>query len=385
MATSGATSAATSGASEGFEISFGRHFTASLVAYTTGFWQWLGDVETMVLADELESVEVEAPIYVSGLARAGSTIVLRILDTPPETVSHQYRDFPFLYIPAWWNQTLERQTAGHLETSERAHEDRLEVSPASPEAMEEVLWMQFFSDLHDPSTSNTLDAETEHAEFESFYRDHIRKLLHARDGSRYLAKGNYNVTRLEYLLDLFPEARFVLPIRHPRSHVASSRKQHRLFSEGLEGNSRALTHLKRVGHFEFGPHRRPINAGDDEAIREIEKLWESGEEVRGWARYWSHIYGFLADRLEQNADLRDASVVVRYEDLCDRTGEELERIVEHCGLAEYTDHLVDEFEEAVSRPNYYDAEFTEDEEEAIVEETLEQARRFGYDAGGTGL
>jgi len=367
---------------EGFEISFGRHFMSSLVAYTRGFWRWLGDVETMVLAEELDGIEVRSPIYVSGLARAGSTILLRILDAVPETATHQYRDFPFLYIPHWWNQTLERRAAGQLESAERAHEDRLEVTPASPEAMEEVLWMAFFDDLHDPSSSNVLDASTEHGDFESFYRDHVRKLLLARGGSRYLAKGNYNIARLEYLLEIFPDARFVIPVRRPRSHVASSRKQHRLFCEGLADNSRALAHLKRVGHFEFGPHRRPINAGDSETVEEIERLWESDREVRGWARYWAHVYGFVADRLRANADLRAASVVVRYEDLCDETASETERILGHCDLEERTDHVVDQFEDAVSRPDYYEADFTESEEEAIVEETESVAERFGYDRSG---
>ena len=60
--------------------------------------------------------------------------------------------------------------------------------------------MAFFPDLHDPSGSAVLDSRTSHPEFEAFYADHIRKLIQVRAGRRYLSKGNYNVTRAEYLL-----------------------------------------------------------------------------------------------------------------------------------------------------------------------------------------
>lgn len=366
---------------DAFDVSLGRHWMSSLVHHTKGLWRWLGNVETKVLADELSDVEVEAPIYIAGLARSGSTILLRVVSSHPDVVTHQYRDFPFIYIPFWWQQTLDRSVKGELEPAERAHKDRLKVTPNSPEAMEEVLWMAFFSGLHDPSQSNVLDADTDNPAFEQFYREHIEKLLFVREGRRYAAKGNYNVSRFEYLLELFPDARFVIPVRQPRTHIASSRKQHRLFCEGATDNDRAIAHLERVGHYEFGPHRRPVNLGDGETVREIEGLWEKGEEVRGWARYWAYLYGFLADRLESNPKLRDATTLVRYEDLCDETGPELEKLTAHCGIDDRTDDIVDRFRDSISRPDYYEADFTDAEEDAITEETEETAARFGYQGG----
>jgi hypothetical protein len=65
--------------------------------------------------------------------------------------------------------------------------------------------------VHNPATSNILDQSTNNLKFESFYNNHIRKLLLVRNGDRYLAKGNYNITRLEYILKLFPDVRFVIP------------------------------------------------------------------------------------------------------------------------------------------------------------------------------
>ena len=89
--------------------------------------------------------------------------------------------------------------------------------------------MAFFSTLHDPGSSAVLNGETNNKEFANFYKDHIRKLLLLRGGRRYLSKANYNLTRLGYLLKLFPDARFLLPVRDPVWHIASLMRQHQRF------------------------------------------------------------------------------------------------------------------------------------------------------------
>src|SRR3546814_17233582 len=119
------------------------------------------------------------------------------------------------------------------------------------------------SDL--PRRSNILDGEASHPGFEAFYRSHIRKLLLLRGGARYLAKGNYNILRLEYLLRLFPDARFVIPVREPAWHIASLMKQHALFCAGERRHPKALRYMQRVGHFQFGLAPRPATTADQEA------------------------------------------------------------------------------------------------------------------------
>ena len=69
---------------------------------------------------------------------------------------------------------------GEGDKRERAHDDGMMVNTYSPEAMEEILWMQFFDDLHDTGTSNVGTAKTDHPEFESVYRQTLKKLLLCR-------------------------------------------------------------------------------------------------------------------------------------------------------------------------------------------------------------
>jgi len=347
------------------------------IARHRSLWVRLGNLETRALADKIQPIGIRQPIYVTGLARAGSTLLLEVLAQHRETATHQYQDYPPVYTPYWWNWFLGFMPQGDTEPVERAHQDRIRITPKSPEAMEEILWMTFFPAIHDPTASNVLDDRTQHPAFEAFYRDHIRKLLLVRGGSRYLAKANYDITRLAYLLKLFPDARFVVPIRDPVHHVASLQKQHRLFCRGETQNPRALEHMRRVGHFEFGLDRRPINVGDADGAAAIARLWEQGEEVRGLARQWHAIYGHLADRLEADAALRDAVLVIPYEELCQRPHERLEAMLAHVRLDD-ADHLVDAHAPNISAPTYYRPTFSDDELAAIHEETAATAARFGY-------
>ena len=260
--------------------------------------------------------------------------------------------------------------------AERAHKDGIVVTEDSPEAFEEPLWTAFFPKLHDPETSAFLDGDTSHPTFEPFYRDHIRKILMVRGGKRYLSKGNYNLTRLAYLQKMFGDARFVIPLRTPAWHIASLIKQHRLFSKNLKDNIRAQHHMRRVGHFEFGPDRRPINAGgEDGAVEAIQDLWNRGEEVEGQARYWAYLHGRIAQQLETVPALRAATLVVRYEDLCKEPETTIQTLFDHCGLGLDEAHRKT-LAEKVQFPTYYQPDFSDAERQMIDDITGPVAARF---------
>lgn len=338
----------------------------------------LGNLESSYLTDEIARAKIDRPIYIAGLARSGTTILLEVIASSPTIATHRYRDYPPIFIPYAWNWWLNHIPLKKDQPVERTHADGIFVTSNSPEAMEEVLWMAFFEHLHDPRRSGVLDASVRNPGFEKFYRDHIRKLILARGGIRYASKENYNITRLEYLLHLFPDARFVIPVRHPAGHIASLIKQHRLISAGQRQSPKALAHFQRIGHFEFGLDLRPINAGADSTIAEISDLWKRGEELRGWARYWASIYGFVAQRLSENPRLRESATIVRFEDLCSEPGQTLTHLFNHCALDE--PELVARWAPRLHSPTYYEAKFSDEDLGIIDEEAGATARRFGYDA-----
>jgi Sulfotransferase family len=316
----------------GFKVTWWLHVLGGLVSRHPRLWTRLGNLETLGLNGAIAAIDVRRPVYIAGLARSGSTLLLEVLNRHPELSAHQYRDYPMLFTPYLWNRYLERTPQSESPAVERTHRDGIFITPESPEAFEEVLWMRFFTDLHNPSEPAVLDEHSENPAFERFYRDHIRKLLLIRGGRRYLSKDNYNITRLAYLLKLFPDARILIPVREPIWHIASLIRQHRLFSRGQQAHPRALAHLNRVGHFEFGLNRRPIHAGNRERLERIAALWGHGDEVAGWAHYWAYIHDYLADCLEADRHLRQVAKIVHYEALCATPQEGLRAIFAHCGL-----------------------------------------------------
>ncbi|HEX6013467.1 MAG TPA: sulfotransferase [Geminicoccaceae bacterium] len=347
------------------------------IDHTAGFWQKLGELESSAHRAELDAITIDRPVYVAGLARSGSTILLELLAGRPGVATHRYRDFPPLYTPLFWNRAFAHVYRSDTAPAERAHKDRILVTPDSPEAMEEVLWMRFFPAAHDTHASQVLDARTSNPSFERFYHDHVKKILLVRQGQRYLSKGNYNLTRFAYLLKLFPDARFIVPVRDPRWHVASLMKQHRLFAEEERRDPRILKHMQRAGHFEFGLDRRVVNVGDARMAEGIAALWQDGQEVRGWARYWAMLYGFLVTQRELDPSVRRASLFVRYEDLCDRPEATLDAAFAHAGL-ELGPAERAAMAARLSQPTYYRLGFTPQEDKAIAEETAAVGAALGY-------
>jgi hypothetical protein len=339
------------------------------------FWVGLGRLESRLLAEEVRQVPLRMPIYVCGLARSGSTLLHEIISSHPGVATHRSKDYPMLFTPYWWRRAIAKQRP--QAPRERAHRDGIMVTTESPDALEEMLWMAFFPRCHDPAVSNLLGAADSHPAFESFYDLHIRKLLLAEGATRYAAKANYHVARLPYLARLFPDARFIIPVRAPAGHIASLMRQHRWFSEGERKHPRALAYMRRSGHFEFGLDRRPMNLGDEERVRRVEQAWAAGDEVRGLAIYWDMVHGYLARLLAADGPVRDAALVVRFETLCAAPAETLRTLLRHCALPD-AERVVERYSPGVRSPTYYESNFSAEDLAVIREETAATARLWGY-------
>lgn len=346
-----------------------------------GSLRHLSRLESLTLRGALASVPIDRPVFITGCARAGTTITLEMLSRHPDVGTHRYTDFVIPFFPVWWDWLLPRLGLRGLdEPVERIHQDRIQITRASPEAIEEMLWLHFFDGLHDPDGSCVLDGSTSAPAFEHFYREHIRKLLLARRRRRYVTKNNSVATRLRYLLRLIPSARILILIRHPVSHIASLLKQHRLFCQIAATEPRQYVLTRLAGHFEFGPHRRVTHLGDPERAQEIAQCWRSGREVRGWALQWGWLYEHLSDLLEVDPGVRRACRVVRYEDLCDRPRQEIGSMLDHADLAhEPFEAELEQYAGKLSRPSYYQPDFTSRELAEIGACAGPTAARYGYD------
>ncbi len=331
-------------------------------------WFGLGRLESAFYAPQLDPIPIERPLYICGLARSGTTLLLELLAEQAAFASTTYRDFPLIMAPIWWNRFQALAGARQAQRpQERAHRDRILVTADSPEAVEEGLWMHFFPHLHDPGRSNVLGAAERQGAFDQFYRHHIRKILHLRGGERYLSKGNYNLTRIGYLHSLFADARFIVPVRAASGQIASLMKQHRLFCAAERADPKVLAYMTRLGHFEFGLNRRPIALGDGVAA-EIAAAWERGDEVTGWAHYWASLHGFILDLLAQGGALAQSIQLVSYEALCREPARVLGALYDHAGITPSAEQLAQQAAR-ISYPDYYQSGLDEAQQRQIEQIT----------------
>ncbi|MFW9787374.1 MAG: sulfotransferase [Candidatus Thorarchaeota archaeon] len=364
-----------------FEFPTPMYYIAKLAKSVPAFADLLHTLEFRKYGKQLESYQVDRPIFVTGIARAGTTITLEMLSHHPDVAYHRYLHMVLPYAPHWIQQIADK-TPIMLAFTERIHKDRIEVNRTSPEAVEEIFWQRYFKDTLNESKSNVLRAEVSNPEFESFYKEHIRKLLADQKRIRYAAKNNYNVTRMEYIQKILPDVKFVIIVRNPFDHIASLSKQDIIFREIEEQDPRLLDWTKIIGHREFGGAKICINVDDTDLVEEIRNDWSNKNTyVEGWAKYWASIYSHVHQTLKNNQQLAKASLVVRYETLCESPDKTIDKIFEHVELEIKKFKEKQHYVETLRPPSYYSVQYTDAEKESIRRICGPVAKLFGYDLG----
>lgn len=242
-------------------------------------------------------------VFVTGLARAGTTIILRYLYRSGRFRSLNYRDMPFVLAPNLWKRFSsgwQRRQDEHL----RPHGDRIMVNADSPEALEEVFW-RIFSGADYIRANGLLPYRPSKAVLSRF-RNYIAAVLASGEPgqTRYLSKNNNNILRLAALRDTFPQSQFVIPFRHPAGHARSLWNQHQHFSRMQKKEPFVRSYMDWLAHHEFGLGHRPFLFGG----KAPPDLPPCSPDY--WLDLWTRTHEMLAESLSE----RD--ITVCYEDLC---------------------------------------------------------------------
>lgn len=255
----------------------------------------LADAENRMFRDRIDLAHATRPVFVTSLPRAGTTVLLEALAQVPEFASATYRQMPFTLVPLLWSELTRRfRTSETL--AERAHGDGIAVGFDSPEAFEEMLWMAFWPKHYGKRSIAPWAAEARNAEFESFFRRHMAKIVATGgpEAQRYLSKNNANIARLGLLARLFPDGAAVIPVRDPAAQIASLIRQHRRFCDLHAREPFSRRYMEGIGHFDFGASLKPI------AFAGAPLDPGEADQPGFWLRYWIEAYeSVLADAGEQ--------------------------------------------------------------------------------------
>lgn len=181
-------------------------------------------------------------IFVMGLARSGTTILLNALYKSNIFASLSYKDMPFVLAPNLWSK-LSFNKKKDFDFVQRAHGDGIKITQDSPEAFEEVFWMTFDDD----------------EDCEEKFKKYLQIIMHRYQKKRYLSKNNQNIRRIEFISKIFPKSKILISFRNPLQHAYSLLIQHQRFIEHSRKDIFISKYMKWIGHTEFGPNYIPIS------------------------------------------------------------------------------------------------------------------------------
>ncbi|MFT3966268.1 MAG: sulfotransferase [Sphingobium sp.] len=242
-------------------------------------------------------------VFVTGLARSGTTVILRRLHDSGIFRSLTYRDMPFPLAPNLWARLSGRWRRGGRAAG-RAHGDGIDVDADSPEALEEPFWRIHCGGEY-IRRDGLMPHEPDEEVIAAFHR-YVAAILHGAPPGRvrYLSKNNNSILRLPSLQRAFPHAAFIIPFRHPAVHALSLWRQHAHFCGLQERSPFIRRYMDWLAHHEFGLGHKPFlmdGAPPDHLTPDMPDYWLD---------LWIRVYRLLAG---QHGPGR---LLVCHEDLC---------------------------------------------------------------------
>jgi len=314
------------------------------------------DMENMLVSKKGNSFSSK-PVFISGLARSGTTMLMRYLYETGKFRSLTYLDMPFVLMPNLWKKLSFQKTGAELK--ERAHQDGIMVSFESPEAFEEVFWRVFTGDQY--ITNDRLKLQKVNPEVLNKFKDYIHNIILSADNpgqTRYLSKNNNNILRIDALKKSFPEATLIIPFRAPLQHALSLFHQHLHFSELQTQDKFSLDYMNWLGHFEFGLNQKPFDLNNANTFNAMQNADKS--KLDFWLLSWKNYYEFVLEQPE------DTALLFCYEDFCSEPASILKELFHVLGLSEmekeikpfipsskkisgYSEHLLNDCQEIYHR------------------------------------
>lgn len=281
---------------------------------------WL-DLEALLHGRGLAVPTNGAHVFVTGLARAGTTMLMRLLHASGRFASLSYRDMPFVLAPNLW-ASLTSRSRRDIPAQERAHGDGVLVDADSPEALDEVFWRVVCGSAYiRPDTLVPMEADDDTLER---FRGYVALILKRYASDRYLSKNNNNMLRLPSVRRAFPNAHLIVPFRDPLHQASSLLTQHRRFSTQQRDDPFTRRYMTWLVHHEFGLDHRPFAFPGSDAPGDADC-----DDPGYWLQQWIAAYTHL---LRQREDGAVNPIFVGYEWMCSAPDDACAALASRLGL-----------------------------------------------------
>ena len=249
------------------------------------------ELEEIMFGAKAKSLSLDECVFVTGLARSGTTAVMRQIFETGEYASLQYANMPFVLNPNLWKREL--KIASH----ERAHKDGIIIDGNSPEEFDEFFWKATLKNSYIQENGMQVH-ELDQTTLDK-YISYIKLICLAKQKHKYISKNNNNILRLKDLKKI-PNNKVIILFRDPVSHASSLRKLHLRFSEIHREDPFSLEYFNYLGHHEFGLNHKPfiLTRSFEERRNEFPK-----EGLNYWLSIWHNYYTYVLDNCLENAML----------------------------------------------------------------------------------
>ena len=281
--------------------------------------EMLHDIEVGLFKNKLKLDNLKSHIFVCGLPRSGSTILMRYIYETKLFASLTYRDMPFVTSPKIWSK-ISNKIKLNPEV-ERIHGDKISINLDSPEALEEVFWRV---KLHKQYifTNKITTHEVDDFTINEF-RNFISLILYKYNKKIYLSKNNNNILRLESILKAFPNCLILIPFRDPIYQANSLLSQHKNFTKIQNENKFIKKYMSYLAHYEFGAIHRPF-----EFVKNSEANFNNNS-LEYWLTQWINAYSYLSqEKFTKNNNI----IYLGHEFFCENSKKVLKNLFKKINL-----------------------------------------------------